>query len=451
MQKYNPYDYQEYATSRILDTPCLGLFLDMGLGKTVSTLTALDILLNDSFEIEKILVIAPLRVAGHTWNAEIAKWAHLNHLTTSRILGTVTQRRHALRAEADIYIINRENICWLVDELGRKWDFDTVIIDELSSFKSASTKRFKALKRVRPYITRVVGLTGTPGSLMSLWSQVYILDQGERLGKTMSEFKDRYFHKGYMAYDYSPKHNANERIYEAIADIVVSMKAEDWLVMPERIDNYIKLQLPRKAWEQYQQLERTLLLPMLDTVITAQTAAVLYNKLLQMANGAVYDENKDVQAIHDVKLDALEELTENANGQPVLIFYAYRHDLTRLQAKFKDAVKLTSDEDIDRWNNSEIAILLAHPASVGHGINLQYGNGRTIIWFGLTWSSELYRQANARLYRQGQQQSVIIHHLVVTGTMDEDVIMSLADKITDEDELLEAVKARIEKVRRDER
>ena len=425
----------------------------MGLGKTISTLTALDELMNDLFEAEKPLVIAPLRVAEDTWIREVEKWAHVNHLTVSKILGSATKRKQALNVEADFYVINRENVVWLCDELGRKWDFDMVVIDELSSFKSAQSKRFKALRRVRPYMKRVVGLTGTPApnSLIDLWPQIYLLDQGERLGKTVSEYRDRYFRpgrrNGHVVYDWEQKNDAEEKIYAAISDIVVSMKAEDWLDMPEKIDNQIKLYLDEASAESYQKLERDLLLPLVDSEIVASSAAVLSNKLLQMANGAVYDESREVQKIHDIKIDALEEIVDTANGQPVLVFYTYKHDLARIQAKFKKAVKLIDSEDIAKWNKGEIPILLAHPASAGHGLNLQDG-GHIIVWFGMTWSLELYQQANARLYRQGQSnKSVIIHHLITAGTIDEDVVEALGRKAAGQDALLEAVKARIEKLK----
>lgn len=452
--KFNPHVYQEHAIERILDTSAVGLFLDMGLGKTVITLTAIELLLYDLFEANKVLVIAPLRVAQDTWGRETEKWDHTKHLKISKILGSKKQRQEALKAEADIYVINRENVVWLVDELGNKWDFDTVVIDELSSFKSSRAKRFKALRRVRPFMKRVIGLTGTPtpNSLLDLWPQLYLLDQGERLGKTISYYRERYFtpgaKSGHVVYEWKQKKESHDNIHQKISDICISMKAKDWLDMPERIERTVPTPLDAPSLEKYKQLERDLLLPMQDADIVATSAAVLSNKLLQLANGAVYDEEGHVQEIHHSKLDALEEIIDTANGQPVLIFYTYKHDLSRVMKRIKNARKLESSDDITEWNKGRIPVLLAHPASAGHGLNLQAG-GNIIIWFGLTWSLELYQQANARLYRQGQENSVIIHHLVTPGTIDQDVMLALDNKATGQDALLEAVKARIEKVKQE--
>ncbi len=453
---YNPYKYQEYATVRILDTPFVGLLLDMGLGKTVATLTAIDDLLYDQFEKIKALVIAPLRVAEDTWSREGEKWDHLRHLTISKILGTRRQREKALKAQADIYIINRENVPWLVSVFGNDWPFDTVVIDELSSFKSPSSKRFKALRRVRPLMKRVIGLTGTPepNGLLDLWSQIYLLDQGERLGRTITGYRERYFtagaRSGYVVYDWKAKKEAEDAIYAAISDICVSMKAEDWLELPERIDRVVPVKLDDSVKAKYRKLERDLLLPVVDADVVANTAAVLSNKLLQMANGAVYDENKGVHEIHNAKLDALEDIIEAANGHPVLVFYAYKHDYSRIQSRFPQIRTLRKGNDgvndIADWNAGKIELLGVHPASAGHGLNLQDG-GSIIVWFGLTWSLELYQQANARLHRQGQRRSVIIHHLIAEGTIDEDVMRALESKASGQDALMEAVKARIEKVR----
>lgn len=450
--KFIPHQYQSHAIQRILDTPAVGLFLDMGLGKTSITLTAIEQLLFDHFEANKVLVIAPLRVASDTWSRESDKWDHLKHLRISKILGNQRQRKAALKADADIYIINRENVVWLVDELGNKWDFDTVVIDELSSFKSSASKRFKALRRVRPLMKRVVGLTGTPApnSLMDLWSQIYLLDRGERLGQTITNYRERYFSagakSGHVVYEWKAKKEAHDNIHQKIADICISMKAEDWLDMPERIDNQILVALDRDAREKYKKLERDLLLPMQGVDIVANTAAALSMKLLQMANGAVYDEEGGVCEIHQSKLDALDEIIDTSNGQPILLFYAYKHDLSRIQKRFSQAKKLETNDGIEAWNKGEIPLLLAHPASAGHGLNLQAG-GSIIVWYGLTWSLELYQQANARLYRQGQTNNVIIHHLITEGTIDEDVMAALQDKATGQDALLEAVKARIERLR----
>jgi SNF2 family DNA or RNA helicase len=449
--KFIPHKYQEYGIQKIIDTPATGLFLEMGLGKTVITLTALDLLKNDYFDANKILVIAPLRVADDTWSRESNKWDHLKHLTISKILGKRKQREKALKADADIYVINRENVPWLVSMTGKKWPFDTVVIDELSSFKSSASQRFRALRRVRPLMKRVIGLTGTPApnGLLDLWSQMYLLDRGERLGTTLGGYRDRYFvpgaREGQIVYDWKRKKETERNVYEKISDICVSMKAEDWLDVPERIDRVAPVRMTGEAATLYKKLERELLLPFVGGDVVANTAAVLSNKLLQLANGAVYDEAGGIREIHEAKLDALEDIVEAANGKPLLVFYTYKHDLSRIQDRFKNARKLETAEDIEAWNKCEIPILLAHPASAGHGLNLQDG-GNQIVWFGLTWSLELYQQANARLHRQGQLQRVIVHHLVAEGTIDEDVMSRIEGKADDQNALLEAVKARIERL-----
>ncbi|AUM64302.1 DEAD/DEAH box helicase [Brevibacillus laterosporus] len=449
--RFTPHKYQKFAIEKILDTPAVGLFLEMGLGKTVITLTALEKLLFDSFEASKILVIAPLRVAEDTWSRESQKWGHTKHLRISKILGDRKRREKAIQADADIYVINRENVEWLVSTTGKDWPFDTVVIDELSSFKSSNSKRFRALRRVRPMMDRVIGLTGTPApnGLMDLWAQVYLLDQGERLGKTITGYRDRYFDAGarkdHIVYEWREKKEAEKNVYEKIADICMSMKAEDWLDLPERIDRVVPVKLTGDTQLQYQKLERDLLLPFVDGDVVANTAAVLSNKLLQMANGAVYNEKSSIREIHSAKLEALQDIVEAANGKPVLVFYAYKHDLQRITKAIPEARTLDTAEDIAAWNKGEIPVLLAHPASAGHGLNLQDG-GNQIVWFGLTWSLELYQQANARLHRQGQMQKVIVHHIVAEGTMDEDVMLRLEGKADDQDALLEAVKARIERV-----
>ena len=452
--KFIPHKYQEYAINRIFGTPAIGLFLEMGLGKTVITLTALDDLIYNQFDAGKVLIIAPLRVAEDTWSRESQKWDHLKHLRISKILGDKRQRERALKSEADLYVINRENVEWLVSTTGSEWPFDTVVIDELSSFKSPSAKRFKALRRVRPMMNRIIGLTGTPApnGLIDLWSQLYLLDQGERLGKTVSGYRDRYFtagaRSGYVVYDWKQKEESEQAVYSKISDICVSMKSEDWLDMPEHINRVVHVKLDEVSRAKYKQMEKDMLIPMVDADIVANTAAVLSNKLLQLANGAAYDERKGVREIHNAKLDALEDVLEAANGHPVLVFYAYKHDLSRIQARFKQAKTLYSTEDITAWNAGKIPVLLAHPASAGHGLNLQTG-GNIIVWFGLTWSLELYQQANARLHRQGQQHSVIVHHLVAEGTMDEEVMQALENKATGQEALMAAVKARIEKYKRE--
>lgn len=454
--KYKPHQYQEYATARILDTPYLGLFLEMGLGKTVSTLTAIDQLLNDYFEAEKVLVIAPLRVADDTWAREINKWDHLGHLRISKVLGSADQRRRALKAEADVYVINRENVEWLVGEYGSQWPFDTVVIDEVSSFKNHQSKRFKAIRRVRPFIKRLVGLTGTPApnSLMDLWAPIYLLDQGERLGKTITGFRDRYFmpgeRSGHIVYNWKQKQESQDRIYEAIGDIAVSMKAEDWLELPERIDRNVTVTLSPKANELYKKLEKDLLLEYSDADVVAQTAAVLSNKLLQMASGAVYDEDRGVKEIHEAKLDALEDIIEAAQGKPAMVFYNFQHSLARIQKRFPQAQILRKgkdgNEDIRAWNNDEIPLLLLHPKSAGHGLNLQESSCQTVVWYDQIWSLEEDQQANARVHRQGQTRRIVILRLVAEGTMDEDAVEALERKATGQESLMQAVKARIERV-----
>lgn len=452
MAKFRAHDYQKYSIDKIINNKQAGLFLDMGMGKTISTLTAVSELMHNYFDVQKTLVIAPLRVAKYTWPEEIEKWSHINYLKISRVIGTQKQRLKALEEKADIYIINRENVVWLVEHYKSKWPFDMVVIDELSSFKSNTSKRFRALRKVRPLIKRIVGLTGTPtpNGLIDLWPQMYLLDQGERLGKTITGYRERYFIPGrsdpsrHIVYDWVPKKHAEERIYEKIGDICVSMKSIDYLDLPERVDHEVKIELSKKAREKYNQLEKDLLLPFSDGDVVADSAAILSNKLLQLSNGAVYDENEQVQYIHDDKLDALEELIEQANGKPVLVFYNFRHDLKRLQERFKDAVHLQTDKDYRKWNKGEIPILLTHPASAGHGLNMQDG-GNIIIWFGLTWSLELYQQANARLHRQGQKKTVHVYHIIADDTVDERVMKALQNKTLTQDELMEAVKARIRK------
>ncbi|ERI06481.1 DEAD/DEAH box helicase [Aneurinibacillus aneurinilyticus] len=455
--KYKPHQYQEYATQQILDTNYIALLLDMGLGKTVSTLTAIDLLLNDYFDASRVLVIAPLRVADDTWAREVEKWDHLQHLRISKVLGSAIQRRKALKADADIYVINRENVEWLVGELGTKWDFETVVIDELSSFKNPKSKRFRALRRVRPMMKRLIGLTGTPApnSLMDLWPQIYLLDQGERLGKTITSFRDRYFvpgeRSGHIVYKWHEKKEAEQRIYDAISDIVVSMKADDWLELPERIDRIVQIRLSDKARDLYRKLERDLLLPYQDADVVATTAAVLSNKLLQMASGAVYDEEKGIKLIHDAKLDALEDIIEAAQGKPVMVFYNFKHSLARIQERFPQARILRKgkdgNQDIVDWNNDQIPLLLLHPKSAGHGLNLQESSCQTVVWFDQIWSLEEDQQANARVHRQGQTRRIVVMRLVAEDTMDEEAVIALERKADGQEALMQAVKARIERVR----
>lgn len=448
--KFVPHTYQKMAIDKILDTPKAGLFLDMGLGKTVITLTAIEELMYDRFDVERVLVIAPLRVAEDTWSRESQKWDHLKQLRISKILGSATQRRKALAKDADIYIVNRENVVWLTNELsgiGEGWDFDMVVIDELSSFKSAKAQRFKALRKYITRSSRVVGLTGTPApnGLIDLWSQIYLLDGGERLGTTVTGFRERYFlpnqRNQNVIFNYKPKDEAEQAINAKIADICISMRAEDWLEMPERIDNIQSVKLSPQEMSRYNTFERECYMEFLDGEVTATSAAALSNKLLQYSNGAMYLPDGGYVKTSDAKLDVLEEIIEVSGGKPILCFYAYRHDLERIEERFKFAKKLEGSDDIEKWNKGEIPLLLAHPAGAGHGLNLQAG-GNIIVWFGLTWSLELYQQANARLYRQGQENTVIIHHLITEGTADENVLNSLQDKKDVQDELLNALKAK---------
>lgn len=443
--KYSPYDYQEYARQFIIDHPRCGLLLDMGLGKTVITLTAMWELLYDSFEVGRILVIAPLRVAKDTWPKEIAKWEHLQLMTFSVVVGTEKERRAALVRKASVYIINRENVSWLIDN--HLFRFDMIVIDELSSFKSPQAKRFKALKKVRGSVKRIIGLTGTPApnGLIDLWSQIFLLDGGERLGRFVTAYRERYFlpdkRSRDVVYTYKLRNGSEEAIYDRVSDICVSMKAADHLKMPELVVTDVEVEMDLNEQKMYEQLKADLILPMIDGDIDAKSAVGLSGKLLQMANGAVYDENGKVQHIHDRKLDALEDMIEAANGRPVLVAYWFQHDRERLLKRFK-ATAIDTSDNITAWNKGEIPIGIIHPASAGHGLNLQEGGCR-LIWFGLTWSLELYQQCNARLYRQGQKFTVTIQHLVTKGTIDEDVLRALRAKNCSQESLLQAVKARI--------
>lgn len=457
MNESNLHEYQKHAVRHIIEHPYCGLLMEMGLGKSVSTLTAIRQLMDDYLEVSKVLVIAPKRVAETTWSDEIEKWGHLGGIRISKILGTAKQRASALKADADIYLINRENVVWLVAKLQGYWPFDMLVIDELSSFKSAKSARFKALRLVRPKISRVVGLTGTPApnGLIDLWSQIYLLDLGERLGKTITGYRIKYFHpgrsNGQVVFDYKLNSGSEEAIYKQIGDICISMKAEDYLQLPDRIDRTVEIHFPEKVMEKYLEFEKQQVLAMEDTDgdISAVNAAALSNKLLQYANGAIYDSERNVHEIHAEKLEALEEIVEAANGQPVLVFFSFRHDVSRIMTTLKKyhPKEIAGPEDVASWNAGKISVLLAHPAGAGHGLNLQAG-GHIIVWFGLPWSSELYLQANARLYRQGQGKPVIVHHLIAKGTMDEDVVRALTDKVNKQDALMQAVKARIEKYRR---
>lgn len=451
--KYSPHNYQQYATEFIKDTPACAIFLDMGLGKTSITLTAINDLLFDSFEVHKVLVIAPLRVARTTWSEEVEKWEHLKMLRYSVAVGTETDRLSALRKPADIYIINRENIGWLVEESGVPFDFDMLVIDELSSFKNHNTKRFKVLMKVRPKVKRIVGLTGTPSSngLMDLFAEFKLLDMGERLGRFIGQYRTNYFlpdkRNGQIIYSYKPMPDAEQRIYDKISDITISMKATDHLRMPELISTEYTVQLSEKEQEKYDDLKEELVLTLNDGEITAANAASLSNKLSQMANGAIYDDNGNTINIHSRKLDALEDIIESMNGRPLLVAYWFRHDLERISERLSSlhipCTKLDTADSISRWNKGEIPVALIHPASAGHGLNLQNG-GSALVWFGLTWSLELYQQTNARLWRQGQTaETVVIQHIVAKGTIDEKILKALKNKDRTQSALIDAVKAEV--------
>lgn len=454
--KFVPHAYQSYCIQRIIADPYLGLFIDMGLGKTVITLTAINDLKYNRFAINKVLVIAPKKVAEATWSKEAAKWDHLKHLRISLVLGSEKQRIRALNTPADIYIINRENVCWLVEYYRNAWPFDKVDIDESSSFKSHQAKRFKALTWVRPHIKRLVELTGTPApnGLMDLWAQLFLLDQGQRLGKHIGQFRERYFspdkRNAQQVFSFQPKPGADEAIQQLIGDICISMKAEDYLQLPDITVDDIPVVLDPAAQKKYNQLEREMLLQIDESLIDVSTAVALSNKLLQLCNGAVYDDAGAAVEIHRCKIEAFLELIEQLNGQPALVFYNFRHDLDRLEkALAKSGLRvrrLNTPQDETDWNNRQIDVLLAHPASAAYGLNLQDG-GNHVVWFGLNWSLELYQQANKRLHRQGQKQKVIIHHLVVEDGRDEDVVKALADKGATQDRLIESLKARIERVK----
>lgn len=440
------HEYQEVAKDFILDNTAAGLFLDMGLGKTVTTLTAIEELKNNYLEDNKVLVIAPKRVAEDTWTTEYEKWDHLSNLNVVKILGTPKERKKALEEIGDIYIITRDNVVWLVDQLGKKWDFNVVVIDELSSFKSNTSKRFKALKKVRPFMDRVIGLTGTPApnGYQDLWAQVYLLDKGDRLGKTLTEFRRRYFNTLYRhGYnEYELKEGAESEIDEALKDLCISMKAKDYLDLEEPLYINRIAKLDKKEQKLYKKMERDAVLEIGEEDITALNAAAVTNKLLQLANGAIYTDERDIIQIHNKKLDILDELVEESKNEPLLVFYNYQHDRDRILDKFKEAIVLEGEKEIKDWNNRKIKMLLAHPAGAGHGLNLQSG-GSIIVWFGLNWSLELYQQANARLARQGQKEKVRIYHIITEGTTDERVLEVLNGKNIKQEELLRKLKASI--------
>jgi len=445
--QYKAHEYQKFATQFILANPISAVFLEMGLGKSVITLTALFDLCLDQFLIRKVLVIAPLRVARDTWPLEIEKWNHLDGLTYSVAIGSEAERKSALTKSADVYLINRENVDWLISKSGHSFDFDMVVIDELSSFKSYQAKRFRSLLKVRPKVKRIVGLTGTPSSngLMDLWAEFRLLDFGERLGRYITQYRMNFFvpdkRNQQMVFSYKPKPGAEDAIYQQISDITISMKSADFLQMPKCVINEVKVKLSEKERTIYDELKREMVVSLGKEEIDASNAATLSGKLLQMANGAIYNEEKSVLHIHDRKLDALEDLIEGANGKPVLIAYWYKHDLNRIKKRFP-VREIQTSKDILDWNNGNISLAAIHPASAGHGLNLQSG-GSTLIWFGLTWSLELYQQTNARLWRQGQTSTVIIHHIISKDTIDEDVMKALKKKEKVQGNLIDAVKARI--------
>ena len=449
--RYSPHEYQRYATEYIETHPVAAVLLDMGLGKTSITLTALNNLLFDSFEVRRILVIAPLRVARNTWGAEIEKWDHLDSLHYSVAVGTETERLSALKKPADIYLINRENVQWLIAESGIPFDFDMVVIDELSSFKNHQTKRFKALMKVRPKVKRIVGLTGTPSSngLMDLWAEFRLLDMGERLGRFIGQYRTSYFRpdkqNGQVVFSYKPLPGAEKQIYGKISDITISMKSTDHLRMPELINSRYTVYLSERENSRYAELKEELVLQLPDGEVTAANAASLSGKLSQMANGAVYTDAGETVAVHERKLDALEDIIEAANGKPVLVAYWFRHDLERITGRLQKLkipyARLDTDGSIRKWNAGEIPVALIHPASAGHGLNLQ-GGGNTLVWFGLTWSLELYQQTVARLWRQGQaSETVVVQHIITKGTIDERIMKALSEKDTTQAALIDAVKA----------
>lgn len=451
--KYNPHKYQRYCIEFIKNNPIAAILLDMGMGKSSITLTAIMELMYDSFEVSKVLIIAPLRVAKHTWSGEIEKWEHLTGLRYSIVVGTAAQRKKALQKDADIYIINRENVPWLIEQSGQPFDYDMVVIDELSSFKNWQSKRFRSLMKVRPMVKRIVGLTGTPSSngLMDLFAEFKVLDMGERLGRFIGQYRLNYFKpdrvNGPIVYSYKLLPGAEEKIYDKISDITISMKAVDYLDMPELITTEYPVYLDEDEMEKYEELKKDLILSTPEHEVTAANAASLSNKLSQMANGAVYTDDKEIIKFHDKKLDAFEDIIESANGKPLLVAYWFKHDYTRIVERLEKIgvkyMKIDTEESIRKWNNKEIPVALIHPASAAHGLNLQQG-GNTMVWMGITWSLELYQQACCRLYRQGQTEGTVsIIHLISKGTIDEKIMKALSVKDTTQSALIDAVKAEI--------
>lgn len=446
--RYEPHFYQTYTKEFILSHKEAAIFLDCGLGKTVVTLTAIEELLHDFFEIGKVLVIAPLRVARDTWLSEIAKWEHTKNIRASVVMGAVKERSAALLKPAEVYVINRENVKWLLEESNMPMDFDMIVIDEISSFKSYQAKRFRALMKLRPSVKCIVGLTGTPSAngLMDLWAEFRLLNMGKRRGRFISSYRDAYFlpdkRNQQMVFSYKPREGAEDAIYRRIGDITISMRAREYLKMPNLVANIVHVALDERERKLYDDMKRDMVIAVENKEIDAVSAAALSNKLLQMANGAVYAENGKVVRLHNRKLDALEDLAESANGKPVLIAYWYKHDLERIKSRLP-VQELRSRENIEAWNAGRILLGVIHPASAGHGLNLQFG-GSILVWFGLTWSLELYQQTNARLYRQGQKDTVVIHHIVAVGTIDEKVMQALERKDKTQTALIDAVKAEVE-------
>lgn len=455
--QYKPHPYQLEATRRIIEQEQLALFMEMGLGKTVCTLTAIDELMYNRFDVSKVLVIAPLRVAEDTWSRECEKWDHLKHLRISKVLGSEAKRKKALRQEADIYVINRENVVWLNEYYADTWPFDMLVVDELSSFKSGTSKRFSALAEIRTdCVSRIVGLTGTPApnGLTDLWAQMYLIDLGERLFDDYDDYLYEYFEEGRViekngrpiVLNHTCTKENQARIHKQIEDVAVSMKAKDWLTLPERINRIKYVELSDELMERYNEMQDELVTSFGDETISLKDPMVLPNKLLQLCNGAMYREHGGTKEVHNLKLEALEEIIEAANGHPVLVFYSYRHDLQRIMKRLKShgPRALQFADDIAKWNRGDIPVLLAHPASAGHGLNLQAG-GHIIVWFGLTWSLELYEQANARLHRQGQERSVIVHHIIAENTIEETVLHALHSKANVQNALMDSVKAKFKR------
>ena len=451
---YEPHHYQRFATTFIEIHTVSAIFLAMGLGKTAITLTAISNLLYDFFDVGKVLVIAPLRVCTNVWKQEAEKWAHLRRISVSVAVGTELERLAALRTKADIYVLNRENVQWLIEKSGVPFDFDMMVIDELSSFKNHQSKRFRSLMKVRPRVKRIVGLTGTPSSngLLDLWAQFRLLDMGQRLGRFIGKYRTDYFQpdkrNGQVIFTYKPLPNAEEQIYEKIGDITISMKATDHLQMPELLTVNHTVDLSDDERERYEELQRNLVLTLINGEVTAANVAALSGKLCQMANGAVYGDNGEVNEIHTQKLNELEDLIEQANGKPVLVAYWFQHDKARISERLAKMhipfAHLEKKDTIAMWNRGELSVALIHPASAGHGLNLQAG-GSTLIWFGLTWSLELYQQTNARLWRQGQQaDTVVIHHIITKCTIDEQILIALQRKDKTQSALIDAVKAQLE-------